>query len=121
MTFTEYRDSITVDKSESGNITANTSHSNLANVKENAINTQNRIYSAPIHVRNNSKHGKFFYAFCLLRKNPSVRSLCFLLCVYLKTNSISFLYMEIIVKKSLIGEGGSFINVIDILSVCMFC
>ncbi|CAH2230277.1 jg20026 [Pararge aegeria aegeria] len=56
-TFTEYRDSITVDnKSESGNITANTSHSNLANVKENAINAQNRIYSAPIHVRNNSKH-----------------------------------------------------------------
>ncbi|CAH0715045.1 unnamed protein product, partial [Brenthis ino] len=56
VTFTEYRDSITVDKSESGNITANTSHSNLANVKENAINAQNRIYSAPIHVRNNSKH-----------------------------------------------------------------
>ncbi|XP_045762368.1 Down syndrome cell adhesion molecule-like protein Dscam2 [Maniola jurtina] len=55
-TFTEYRDSITVDKSESGNITANTSHSNLANVKDNAINAQNRIYSAPIHVRNNSKH-----------------------------------------------------------------
>ncbi|XP_072946516.1 cell adhesion molecule Dscam2-like [Epargyreus clarus] len=53
---TEYRDSITVDKSESGNITANTSHSNLTNVKENALNAQNRIYSAPIHVRNNSKH-----------------------------------------------------------------
>ncbi|XP_050356445.1 cell adhesion molecule Dscam2-like [Nymphalis io] len=55
--FTEYRDSITVDnKSESGNMTVNTSHSNLANVKENAINAQNRIYSAPLHVRNNSKH-----------------------------------------------------------------
>ncbi|CAG9568530.1 unnamed protein product [Danaus chrysippus] len=53
---TGYRDSITVDKSESGNITANTSHSNLANVKENSMNAQNRIYSAPIHVRNNSKH-----------------------------------------------------------------
>ncbi|XP_050554453.1 cell adhesion molecule Dscam2 [Spodoptera frugiperda] len=54
---TEYRDSITVDnKSESGNLTANTSHTNLANVKENAINAQNRIYSAPIHLRNNSKH-----------------------------------------------------------------
>lgn len=56
---TEYRDSITVDnKSESGNITANASHTNLANVKENAINAQNRIYSAPIHMRNNSKHGE---------------------------------------------------------------
>ncbi|XP_064074670.1 cell adhesion molecule Dscam2-like [Vanessa tameamea] len=55
--FTEYRDSITIDnKSESGNMTVNTSHSNLANVKENAINAQNRIYSAPLHVRNNSKH-----------------------------------------------------------------
>ncbi|XP_061704982.1 cell adhesion molecule Dscam2-like [Cydia pomonella] len=62
---TEYRDSITVDnKSESGNLTANTSHTNLANManagnlssKENAINAQNRIYSAPIHMRNNSKH-----------------------------------------------------------------
>ncbi|XP_052752723.1 cell adhesion molecule Dscam2-like [Galleria mellonella] len=54
---TEYRDSITVDnKSESGNLTANTSHTNLANVKENSINAQNRIYSAPIHMRNNSKH-----------------------------------------------------------------
>ncbi|RVE41204.1 hypothetical protein evm_014145 [Chilo suppressalis] len=54
---TEYRDSITVDnKSESGNLTANTSHTNLANVKENALNAQNRIYSAPIHLRNNSKH-----------------------------------------------------------------
>ncbi|KAJ0171731.1 hypothetical protein K1T71_012494 [Dendrolimus kikuchii] len=54
---TEYRDSITVDnKSESGNMVANTSHTNLANVKENAINAQNRIYSAPIHMRNNSKH-----------------------------------------------------------------
>lgn len=58
---TEYRDSITVDnKSESGNLTANTSHTNLANVKENAINAQNRIYSAPIHMRNNSKHGKAY-------------------------------------------------------------
>ncbi|XP_046972428.1 Down syndrome cell adhesion molecule-like protein Dscam2 [Vanessa cardui] len=57
VTFTEYRDSITVDnKSESGNMTVDTSHSNLANVKENAINAQNRIYSAPLHVRNNSKH-----------------------------------------------------------------
>ncbi|CAG9575286.1 unnamed protein product [Danaus chrysippus] len=56
---TGYRDSITVDKSESGNITANTSHSNLANVKENSMNAQNRIYSAPIHVRNNSKHGDY--------------------------------------------------------------
>ncbi|GBP67839.1 Down syndrome cell adhesion molecule-like protein Dscam2 [Eumeta japonica] len=59
---TEYRDSITVDnKSESGNLTADTSHTNLANVKDNvnAINAQNncnRIYSAPLHVRNNSKH-----------------------------------------------------------------
>ncbi|CAG9122360.1 unnamed protein product [Plutella xylostella] len=58
---TEYRDSITIDnKSESGNLTANTSHTNLATVKENAMNTQNncsRIYSAPIHhLRNNSKH-----------------------------------------------------------------
>ncbi|CAG9575306.1 unnamed protein product [Danaus chrysippus] len=53
---TGYRDLITVDKSESGNITANTSQSNLANVKENSMNAQNRIYSAPIHVRNNSKH-----------------------------------------------------------------
>ncbi|XP_060807843.1 uncharacterized protein LOC132903455 [Amyelois transitella] len=54
---TEYRDSITVDnKSESGVLTANTSHTNLANVKESSINAQNRIYSAPIHMRNNSKH-----------------------------------------------------------------
>lgn len=53
---TEYRDSITVDKSDSGNLTANTSHTNL-NVKENNMNAQNRIYSAPIHMRNNSKHG----------------------------------------------------------------
>ncbi|XP_049881130.1 Down syndrome cell adhesion molecule-like protein Dscam2 [Pectinophora gossypiella] len=59
---TEYRDSITVDnKSESGNLTANTSHTNIANIKENSINAQtmnaqNRIYSAPIHMRNNSKH-----------------------------------------------------------------
>ncbi|KAL0810748.1 hypothetical protein ABMA28_010066 [Loxostege sticticalis] len=54
---TEYRDSITVDnKSESGNLTANTSHTNLANAKETAMNNQNRIYSAPLHLRNNSKH-----------------------------------------------------------------
>ncbi|XP_037299251.1 Down syndrome cell adhesion molecule-like protein Dscam2 [Manduca sexta] len=54
---TEYRDSITVEnKSESGNVTANTSHTNLANVKENSVNPQNRIYSAPIHMMNNSKH-----------------------------------------------------------------
>ncbi|KOB77196.1 Uncharacterized protein OBRU01_04733, partial [Operophtera brumata] len=54
---TEYRDSITVDnKSESGVLTANTSHTNLANAKDSAINAQNRIYSAPIHMRNNSKH-----------------------------------------------------------------
>ncbi|XP_053620238.1 cell adhesion molecule Dscam2-like isoform X2 [Plodia interpunctella] len=54
---TEYRESIAADnKSESGNLTANTSHTNLANVKENAMNAQNRIYSAPIHLRNNSKH-----------------------------------------------------------------
>ncbi|KAL4709629.1 hypothetical protein ACJJTC_007360 [Scirpophaga incertulas] len=55
--FPDFRDSITVDnKSESGNLTTTTSHTNLANAKENAINAQNRIYSAPIHVRNNSKH-----------------------------------------------------------------
>ncbi|XP_068623974.1 cell adhesion molecule Dscam1-like [Battus philenor] len=54
---TEYRDSITADnKSGSGDVTANTSHSNLAGVKDNAVNAQNRIYSAPIHMRNNSKH-----------------------------------------------------------------
>ncbi|KAJ2944874.1 hypothetical protein O0L34_g1763 [Tuta absoluta] len=57
---TEYRDSITVDnKSSSGNLTANTSHTNIANIKENqaSVNAQNRIYSAPLHhVRNNSKH-----------------------------------------------------------------
>nr|XP_021209307.1 Down syndrome cell adhesion molecule-like protein Dscam2 isoform X1 [Bombyx mori] len=57
---TEYRDSITNDnKSDNGNLTANTSHSNLANVKENPGNPQNRIYSAPIHMRNNSKHVLF--------------------------------------------------------------
>ncbi|XP_047519241.1 Down syndrome cell adhesion molecule-like protein Dscam2 [Pieris napi] len=52
--FIEYRDSITIDnKSENG--LTNTSHSNLA-AKENALNVQNRIYSTPIPVRNNSKH-----------------------------------------------------------------
>ncbi|XP_045506832.1 Down syndrome cell adhesion molecule-like protein Dscam2 [Colias croceus] len=45
-TFTEYRDSITIDKSESGNTSA--SQNNLAK--------ENRIYSTPIPVRNNSKH-----------------------------------------------------------------
>ncbi|CAH2098437.1 unnamed protein product [Euphydryas editha] len=50
MNFTEYRDSITVDnKSESGNMTATTSHSNLAK-------DAGRVYSAPLHVRNDSKH-----------------------------------------------------------------
>ncbi|XP_045540095.1 Down syndrome cell adhesion molecule-like protein Dscam2 [Papilio machaon] len=48
---TEYRDSITADKSGSGDVTANTSHSNLAGKEPPA-----RIYSAPIHMRNNSKH-----------------------------------------------------------------
>ncbi|XP_073960737.1 cell adhesion molecule Dscam1-like [Choristoneura fumiferana] len=57
---TEYRDSVTVDnKSESGNLTANTSHTNLAALgagKDHSVSAQNRIYSAPVHMRNNSKH-----------------------------------------------------------------
>ncbi|CAF4942224.1 unnamed protein product [Pieris macdunnoughi] len=53
-TFIEYRDSITIDNKSENGIT-NMSHSNLA-AKENALNVQNRIYSTPIPVRNNSKH-----------------------------------------------------------------
>ncbi|XP_045506912.1 Down syndrome cell adhesion molecule-like protein Dscam2 [Colias croceus] len=53
--FTQYRDSITIDNKSESNITTNNSHGNLA-AKENALNAQNRIYSTPIPVRNNSKH-----------------------------------------------------------------
>ncbi|CAK1547627.1 unnamed protein product [Leptosia nina] len=56
--FTQYRDSLTIDnKSENGNLANNISHNNLTSaVKDNALNAQNRIYSTPIPVRNNSKH-----------------------------------------------------------------
>ncbi|XP_038217932.1 Down syndrome cell adhesion molecule-like protein Dscam2 [Zerene cesonia] len=44
--FTEYRDSITIDKSESG----------ITSASQNNLAKENRIYSTPIPVRNNSKH-----------------------------------------------------------------